>query len=63
MAEKLIINYEDYKLAVEKLALTIEKNYKPSVLVGIMRGAAPINQEYLNCPLLMLLFKVILEKL
>ena len=40
MAEKLIINYEDYKLAVEKLALTIEKNYKPSVLVGIMRGAA-----------------------
>ena len=36
MAEKLIINYEDYKLAVEKLALTIEKNYKPSVLVGIM---------------------------
>ena len=42
MAEKLIINYEDYKLAVEKLALTIEKNYKPSVLVGIMRGAAPM---------------------
>ena len=42
MVEKLIINYEDYKLAVEKLALTIEKNYKPSVLVGIMRGAAPI---------------------
>ena len=36
MAEKLIINYEDYKLAVEKLALTIEKNYKPSVLVGII---------------------------
>ena len=29
MAEKLIINYEDYKLAVEKLALTIEKNYTP----------------------------------
>ena len=42
MAEKLIINYEDYKLAVEKLALEIEKNYKPTVLVGIMRGAAPI---------------------
>ena len=35
MAEKLIINYEDYKLAVEKLALEIEKNYKPTVLVGI----------------------------
>ena len=36
MAEKLIINYEDYKLAVEKLALTFEKNHKPSVLVGII---------------------------
>ena len=42
MAEKLIINYEHYKLAVEKLAIEIEKNYKPTVLVGIMRGAAPI---------------------
>ena len=42
MPEKLIINYEEYKNAVEKLALVIEKNYKPTVLVGIMRGAAPI---------------------
>ena len=42
MADKLIITYEEYKTAVEKLALEIEKNYKPTVLVGIMRGAAPI---------------------
>ncbi len=39
---KLIITYEEYKTAVEKLALEIEKNFKPTVLVGIMRGAAPI---------------------
>ena len=42
MPDKLIITYEEYKTAVEKLALEIEKNYKPTVLVGIMRGAAPI---------------------
>ena len=42
MADKLIITYEEYKKVVEKLALEIEKNYKPTVLVGIMRGAAPI---------------------
>ena len=42
MADKLIITYEEYKTAVEKLALEIEKKYKPTVLVGIMRGAAPI---------------------
>ena len=42
MAEKLIISYEEYKKAVEKLAIEIEKNYQPTVLVGIMRGAAPI---------------------
>ena len=42
MSDKLIITYEEYKTAVEKLALEIEKNYKPTVLVGIMRGAAPI---------------------
>ena len=42
MTEKLIISYEEYKKAVEKLALEIEKNYQPTVLVGIMRGAAPI---------------------
>ena len=39
MADKLIITYEEYKKVVEKLALEIEKKYKPTVLVGIMRGA------------------------
>ena len=42
MADKLIITYEEYKKVVEQLALEIEKKYKPTVLVGIMRGAAPI---------------------
>ncbi len=42
MADKLIITYEEYKKVVEKLALEIEKKYQPTVLVGIMRGAAPI---------------------
>ena len=31
-----------YLDTVEKLALKIHQNYKPTVLVGIMRGAAPI---------------------
>ena len=42
MADKLIINFNDYTKIVEKLAVLIHKNYKPTVLVGIMRGAAPI---------------------
>ena len=42
MADKLIINFNEYNKIVEKLALLIHKNYKPTVLVGIMRGAAPI---------------------
>ena len=42
MADKLIINFEDYLKTVEKLAIKIHQNYKPTVLVGIMRGAAPI---------------------
>ena len=42
MAEKLIINFEEYTQIVERLAIQIHKNYKPTVLVGIMRGAAPI---------------------
>ena len=42
MAEKLIINFEEYTKTVEKLAVQIHKNYRPTVLVGIMRGAAPI---------------------
>ena len=42
MNDKLIITYDEYKNAVEKLALQIESSYIPTVLVGIMRGAAPI---------------------
>jgi hypoxanthine phosphoribosyltransferase len=42
MAEKLIITFDEYTNIVEKLAILIHKNYKPTVLVGIMRGAAPI---------------------
>ena len=42
MAEKLIINFKEYTKIVEKLAILIHKDYKPTVLIGIMRGAAPI---------------------
>ena len=42
MADKLIISFNEYTKIVEKLELLIHKNYKPTVLVGIMRGAAPI---------------------
>ncbi len=42
MGDKLIITFDEYTKIVEKLAIEIHKNYKPTVLVGIMRGAAPI---------------------
>ena len=42
MAEKLIINFDEYTKIVEKLAIQIHQKYEPTVLVGIMRGAAPI---------------------
>ena len=42
MAEKLIISFNQYTKIVEKLAIEIHQNYEPTVLVGIMRGAAPI---------------------
>ena len=42
MADKLIITFEEYTKIVEKLAIQIHRKYKPTVLVGIMRGAAPI---------------------
>ena len=42
MADKLIITFEEYTKIVEKLAIEIHRKYKPTVLVGIMRGAAPI---------------------
>ena len=42
---------------VEKLAIDVNKKFKPTVLVGIMRGAAPIIDilsRILNCPQLIL---------
>ena len=43
MDQKLIINWEEYNRTVEKLAIQIdESGYKPTLLVGIMRGAAPM---------------------
>ena len=42
MADKLIVSFQEYTKIVEKLAIQIHNNYKPTVLVGIMRGAAPI---------------------
>ena len=42
MAEKLIVSFDEYTKIVEKLAIEIHLHYKPTVLVGIMRGAAPI---------------------
>ena len=43
MSEKLIVSWEQYNQTVEKLAVQIENsNYKPTILVGIMRGAAPM---------------------
>ena len=43
MSEKLIVSWDQYNETVEKLAIQIEESgYKPSILVGIMRGAAPM---------------------
>ena len=43
MSEKLIVSWEDYNQTVEKLAIQIdESGYKPDILIGIMRGAAPM---------------------
>ncbi len=42
MSKKMIVRWEEYHKIVEKLAIEIHKEYKPTVLVGIMRGAAPI---------------------
>ena len=38
MADKLIITFEEYTKIVEKLAIQIHNEFKPTVLVGIMRG-------------------------
>ena len=42
MSNKMIVEWEEYKKIVEKLAIEVHKSYKPTVLIGIMRGAAPI---------------------
>ena len=43
MSEKLIVSWEQYNQTVEKLAVQIEESkYRPDILVGIMRGAAPM---------------------
>ena len=43
MSEKLIIDWKEYNKTVEKLAIQIhECGYKPNLLVGIMRGGAPM---------------------
>ena len=43
MAEKLFISWDEYNSTVEKLAIQIaDSGYKPDILIGIMRGGAPI---------------------
>ena len=42
MSDKMIVGWEEYKKIVEKLAVQIHNKYNPTVLIGIMRGAAPI---------------------
>jgi len=43
MSEKLIVSWDEYNRTVEKLAIQIdESGYKPDILIGIMRGAAPM---------------------
>ena len=43
MADKLIIDWKEYNQIVEKLAIQIYKSgYEPNLVIGIMRGGAPI---------------------
>ena len=43
MADKLIIDWKQYNLIVEKLAIQIHKSdYRPDLLIGIARGGLPI---------------------
>ena len=43
MSEKLIVSWDEYNHTVEKLAIQIhESGYEPTILIGIMRGAAPM---------------------
>ena len=53
MEKKLIIKFDEYLETIEKLAIDVNKKFKPTVLVGIMRGAAPIIDilsRISNCP-------------
>ena len=43
MANKLIIDWKEYNQIVEELAIQIyDSGFKPNLLIGIMRGGAPI---------------------
>ena len=43
MSEKLIVDWNEYNKTVEKLAIQIhDSGYEPTLLVGIMRGGAPM---------------------
>ena len=43
MSEKLIVDWNNYNKTVESWAIQIhESGYKPTLLVGIMRGGAPM---------------------
>ncbi len=43
MTEKMIVTWDEYNKTVEQLAIQIDKSgYKPTILIGIMRGAAPM---------------------
>ena len=43
MSEKLIVSWDEYNKIVEKLAIMVhDSGYKPTLLVGIMRGGAPM---------------------
>ena len=43
MAKKHIIDWKEYNLTTEKLAIQIyQSGFQPDILIGIMRGGAPI---------------------
>ena len=42
MGKKLIISFDEYLDTVEKLAIDVNKSFKPTVLIGIMSGGAQI---------------------
>ena len=43
MSEKLIVSWPEYYRTVEKLLISIDASgYNPTLLVGIMRGGAPM---------------------